>query len=94
MHILCNYTVNTMSDQSTPLGKFVERAEIVRQQQTAYKGSVALAKTSADLDSTLNFRVNSGLKLEFDKLCKENHSTIARELKRYMTAAISQSKLI
>ncbi|WP_143514982.1 hypothetical protein [Pseudomonas syringae] len=83
-----------MADESDSINKFSDRGELIRQQQTAYRGNVALAKVTSDLDSTLNFRVNSGLKLEFDKLCKENHSTIARELKRYMTAAISQSKLI
>ncbi|AXH56417.1 MULTISPECIES: hypothetical protein [Pseudomonas syringae group] len=83
-----------MSDGSDSINKFAERGELIRQQQTAYRGNVALAKVTSDLDSTLNFRVNSALKLEFDKLCKENHSTVARELKRYMTSAIAQSKLI
>jgi len=84
-----------MSDQDIEkLGSFRTRAEAVQARQDDLKGNLAFRNVSDDLDSTLNFRVNSGLKSEFDKLCRENHSTIARELKRFMTAAIRSGRLL
>ncbi|WP_443690742.1 hypothetical protein [Pseudomonas sp.] len=84
-----------MSDQDIEkLGSFRSHAEAVQAKQDVLKGNLALRNVSDDLDSTLNFRVNSGLKAEFDKLCRENHSTIARELKRFMTAAIRSGKVL
>lgn len=76
------------------LSAFKSKAELEHERRTAYKGNVALSKVGTDLDTTLNFRVNSGLKAEFDKLCRENHTTVAREIKRFMTAAISSSRLL
>ncbi len=48
---------------------------------------------STDLDSVVNFKVNSKLKAEFDRLCKVEHSTVSRELKRYMTSVIKAQKI-
>lgn len=47
-----------------------------------------------DLDATINFRVNSGLKFEFEHLCKSNQSTMAREIKRFMLEAVRSQRLI
>ena len=43
-----------------------------------------------ELDGVVNFRVSSSLKEEFNKVCKENQSTISRELKRYMLTVVKQ----
>lgn len=48
---------------------------------------------STDLDSVVNFKVNSKLKAEFDRLCKIDHSSVSRELKRYMTAVVRAQKV-
>jgi hypothetical protein len=76
------------------LGVFRTRADAVRNRQDDLKGNLALRNVGDDLDATLNFRLNSGLKFEFDKLCRENHTTVARELKRFMTAAIRSARLL
>ncbi|MFA0968786.1 hypothetical protein [Pseudomonas amygdali] len=61
-----------------------------RSSLTAFKRFEAIGD---ELDTTLNFKLNSGLKSEFDKLCKENESNISRELKLYMKAAVISGKL-
>ena len=50
-------------------------------------------KASHDLDDVINFRVSSVLKDEFNKICKDEQSTISRELKRYMLLVIKQGHL-
>lgn len=45
------------------------------------------------LDSVINFKVNSHLKAEFDRVCKENHSNLSRELKVFMLNVIKQGHL-
>ena len=45
-----------------------------------------------ELDGVVNFRVSSLLKEEFNKVCKENQSTISRELKRYMLTVVKQGR--
>jgi hypothetical protein len=52
-----------------------------------------IKKASHDLDGVVNFRVSSVLKDEFNKICKDEQSTISRELKRYMLLAIKQGHL-
>lgn len=52
-----------------------------------------IKKASHDLDDVINFRVSSVLKDEFNKICKDEQSTISRELKRYMLLVIKQGHL-
>lgn len=47
-----------------------------------------------DLDSVVNFKVNSILKREFDSLCKANHTSMSREIKRFMTEAVRIQRLL
>jgi hypothetical protein len=47
-----------------------------------------------ELDDRVTFRVNSKLKEMFEKVCSNGHSTISRELKRYMTEAVRQNDLL
>lgn len=54
----------------------------------------ALSNIGSDLNSNLNIRLNQGLRDEFDKLCKSNHTNMSREIKRYMSLAIAAQKLI
>lgn len=46
-----------------------------------------------ELDSTVNFKVNSVLKQQFDELCKSKHSNVSRELKIFMTKAVQAQEL-
>lgn len=46
-----------------------------------------------DLDTTINFKVNSLLKSKFEKLCKNSHSNTSRELKLFMLDSIKKGRL-
>lgn len=46
-----------------------------------------------ELDAVVNFKVNSELKKEFDRICKKSHSNLSRELKLYMLRIVSQGNL-
>ncbi len=52
-----------------------------------------IKKASHDLDGVINFRVSNVLKDEFNKICKDDQSTISRELKRYMLLVVKQGHL-
>lgn len=49
--------------------------------------------SSNDLDTVINFKVNSSVKKEFDRICKKEHSSISRELKLYMLQIIRKGKI-
>ena len=46
-----------------------------------------------ELDDVLTFRVNTDLKKEFSRICKENQSSASSELKRYMLKIVEQGSL-
>ncbi|WP_333661901.1 hypothetical protein [Acinetobacter sp.] len=52
-----------------------------------------LEDTFSDLDTTFNFKVNSLLKKEFEKVCKVTHSNPSREIKLFMLRAVKQGRL-
>ncbi|HBM08924.1 MAG TPA: hypothetical protein DD403_12595 [Pseudomonas sp.] len=84
-----------MTDNDSPsLVEFKRHASSSKAGRSEYAGNVALARVGTELDSTLNFRVNSGLKEQFDLLCKREHSSVAREIKRFMTEAVRTQRLI
>ena len=43
-----------------------------------------------NLNTVINFKVNNYLKSEFDRICKENHSNLSRELKVFMLNVVKQ----
>lgn len=45
------------------------------------------------LDTSINLRINSKLKSDFEKLCKKNHSSMSRELKLYISACLERKTL-
>ena len=55
--------------------------------------SEKLEESFSDLDTTLNIKVNSLLKAEFEKLCKKIHSNLSRELKFFMLRSVKQNRL-
>lgn len=52
-----------------------------------------ISESFQDLDTTMNFKVNSLLKAEFEKLCKKSHSNPSREIKLFMLRAVRQGRL-
>lgn len=81
-----------MSDED-PIEQIKKHADVVKLRTSFQEGVVAIGKVGFDLDARINFRVNSALKSEFELLCDKNHTTISREIKRFMTEAIRVQKL-
>ena len=52
-----------------------------------------IKSNASNLDDVLTFRVNSALKKEFSKICKNNQSSASSELKRYMLKIVEQGSL-
>jgi hypothetical protein len=52
-----------------------------------------IMETSRDLDAVINFRVSSSAKAEFERLCRENHSTVSRALKVFMFNSIKRGSI-
>lgn len=82
------------SGDSPELDRFQKRAEAVKEKQSLANGTFALHQVGEELDSTINFRINLGLKTEFEKVCKQNHSSVSRELKRFMTEAVRTQSIL
>ncbi|WP_268796417.1 hypothetical protein [Pseudomonas huanghezhanensis] len=83
-----------MNEEEDKLVQFRNQSNRVRDQRAGLTAFKRLDAVGEELDSTLNFRVNSGLKAEFEKLCRQSESNIARELKLYMRAAITAGRLL
>jgi hypothetical protein len=56
-------------------------------------GYRAMSSVGEDADDKVNLRVNSGLKAEFGKVCKHHHTSISRELKRFMTEVVKTQRI-
>ena len=52
-----------------------------------------LQTQSHELDTVINFKVNSAVKAQFTAICKNSHSTPSRELKLFMLQVIKQGKI-
>lgn len=84
-----------MAKQDSPeLDRFQKRAETFKEKEALADGRFALHHVGDELDSTINFRINSSLKSEFEKVCKRNHSSVSRELKRFMTEAVRTQSIL
>ena len=46
-----------------------------------------------DLDTRFNFKVNSLLKAEFEKICLASHSNPSRELKLFMLDVVRKGRI-
>ena len=68
---------------------FHEIARNSLKQQNLHK----IKSNASNLDDVLTFRVNSALKKEFSKICKDNQSSASSELKRYMLKIVEQGSL-
>lgn len=46
-----------------------------------------------DLDTTMNLKVNSLLKEQFDQVCKKSHSNPSREIKLFMLRSVKKNSI-
>lgn len=81
---------NQASQLDEMLSDFMERTT---RNHLLEEGDTAMKNVGAELNISVNFRVNSGLRNEFEKVCKANHSNMSRELKRYMTAVVQTQRI-
>ncbi|WP_165666186.1 hypothetical protein [Metapseudomonas otitidis] len=54
--------------------------------------NLILANLADNEDARINFRTNSLIKEEFERLCRSRGSTLSRELRRFMAQAISRQR--
>ena len=60
----------------------LETARLLREGAQQRRDLILKVEESfSDLDTTMNFKVNSLLKDEFNKVCKKSHSNFSREIK-------------
>lgn len=80
-----------LSDSDDVLNSFRNLGLSINQRKQVIE---KIEQSFSDLDTTINFKVNSHLKDEFDRICKSNHSTISRELKLFMLRSIKSNRIL
>ncbi len=75
---------------SDPLAQALLLAERVAEKQRRLD---QIKVESHNLDTVINFKVNSLVKSEFEQICKDAHSSVSRELKLFMLDVIKSGKL-
>lgn len=81
--------MNDLSDVD-PLNSFKQMQKNIEDRKQLIE---KIDESFADLDTTMNFKVNSLLKAEFDHICKKNHSNASREIKLFMLRVIRQGRI-
>lgn len=76
-----------MSDAYDALKSFTLTIEQRREKFEQIEGSFN------DLDARFNFKVNSLLKAEFEKICLASHSNPSRELKLFMLDVVRKGRI-
>ena len=72
----------------------LETARLLREGAQQRRDFILKVEESfSDLDTTMNFKVNSLLKDEFNNVCKKSHSNFSREIKLFMLNAVKQGKI-
>mgnify|MGYP003585814701 FL=1 len=72
----------------------LETARLLREGAQQRRDLILKVEESfSDLDTTMNFKVNSLLKDEFNNVCKKSHSNFSREIKLFMLNAVKQGKI-
>ena len=72
----------------------LETARLLREGAQQRRDFILKVEESfSDLDTTMNFKVNSLLKDEFNKVCKKSHINFSREIKLFMLNAVKQGKI-
>ena len=73
-----------------PLNQALLLRERIAEKQRSFE---KIKIESHNLDTVINFKVNSLLKSEFEQICKDAHSSVSRELKLFMLDVIKSGKL-
>ena len=72
----------------------LEMAGLLRQRVEERRDILSKVEDSfSDLDTTMNFKVNSLLKEEFNNVCKKSHTNPSREIKLFMLNVVKQGKI-
>jgi hypothetical protein len=67
----------------------LEMARLLRERVEERRDLLSKVEDSfSDLDTTMNFKVNSLLKEEFNKVCKKSHTNSSREIKLFMLSVV------
>lgn len=59
-------------------------------------GFISRSKTESTRSNdnvTFNMRINEGLRSDFDKLCRDNHTNMTAEVKRFIRLAVEKQKI-
>ena len=71
----------------------LETARLLREGAQQRREFISKVEESfSDLDTTMNFKVNSVLKDEFNRICNKSHSNSSREIKLFMLRVVKQGK--
>jgi hypothetical protein len=71
----------------------LEMARLLRERVEERKDLLSKVEDSfSNLDTTMNFKVNSLLKEEFNKVCIKSHTNSSREIKLFMLQVVKQGK--
>lgn len=72
----------------------LEMARLIGQRSQDRRDLLSKVEDSfSDLDTTMNFKVNSLLKEEFNNVCKKSHTNPSREIKLFMLNVVKQGKI-
>lgn len=75
------------------MARLKQQQAVITQRRIAHQQKIEEIKAAFELDAVINFRVNTKLKQEFERICKEDQSTVSRVLKIYMLQVITKGKL-
>lgn len=79
------------SDFLSDIQSLIDGASQAKKQKVASPKNNKNSTKEANV--TFNMRVNESLRDQFHELCNENHTTMSREIKRYMRLAIANQYL-
>ncbi|MDH2244471.1 hypothetical protein N5J70_21275 [Pseudomonas sp. GD03909] len=80
-----------LRDLRAQLGRDPETG-LTADESTRERVNQILANLADNEDARVNFRINSAVKEEFERLCQQRSSTFSRELRRFMIQAISRQR--
>jgi hypothetical protein len=80
-----------LRDLRTQLGRDPDTGQPA-DQLTRDRVNKILASLADNEDGRVNFRIQSALKAEFERLCQQRSSTLSRELRRFMIQTITRQR--
>jgi hypothetical protein len=83
--------IRRLTGRDPETGLDIQAEKIRADQERVTKILATLADSQND---RINFRINSVIKEEFERLCNARSSTLSREIKRFMVESIRKQKLL